>query len=99
MSKTSPLRPRKADVERTCVDFAFGSILSKKASISIVMPLDVLLRSPPVVCGGIEVSTKVDAYTTNVGARCGGARIRSASVLRFWTMAARWNSSRAPENP
>jgi len=51
----------------------FGPMLSKKASIWIVMPLDVLLRSPPVVCGGIEVSTKVDAYTTNVGVRCGGA--------------------------
>ncbi len=29
----------------------------------------------------------------------GGPRARSAKVLRFWTMAARWNSSRAPERP
>src|SRR5205814_8298343 len=29
----------------------------------------------------------------------GGPRIRSESVLRFCTIAARWNSSRAPESP
>ena len=45
------------------------------------------------------MSTNADAYTANVGVCCGGARVRSASVLRFWTMAARWNSSHAPERP
>src|SRR5262245_57159523 len=41
-----------------------------------------------------------NAYATDLRARSGGGpRIRSASVLRFCTMAARWNSSRAPDSP
>src|SRR5215813_12236830 len=38
--------------------------------------------------------------TPHAGAGWGGGPIsRSAMVLRFCTMAARWNSSRAPERP
>ena len=70
--KTLMDSPEKIESDQG-TEVRFGPMLSKKASIWIVMPLDVLLRSPPVVCGGIEVSTKVDAYTTNVGVRCVGA--------------------------
>src|SRR5262245_30099182 len=39
-------------------------------------------------------------HTTRAKAGAGGGRnSRPASILRFCTMAARWNSSRAPERP
>src|SRR4051812_4950442 len=55
------------------------------------------------VSSGVEVDAATDAYATdatNAGFPSdGGPRNLSASVLRFCTMAARWNSSRAPERP
>jgi hypothetical protein len=52
---------------------------------------------------GVDADASNDAYVaTGANARVrfgGGPSIRSASVLRFCTMAARWNSSRAPERP
>ena len=45
-------------------------------------------------------ATDTDSHATDVAARSGGGQTsRKAIVLRFWTMAARWNSSRAPERP
>ena len=41
-----------------------------------------------------------DAYATHRACAFGGGRQKwFASVLRFCTIAARWNSSRAPERP
>src|SRR5438105_4162018 len=41
-----------------------------------------------------------DIHTTHIACAAGGGRqIRFARVLRFCTVAARWNSSRAPERP
>ena len=52
---------------------------------------------------GVDAEASDDAYAAEAAdARVrflGGSSIRSASVLRFCTMAARWNSSRAPERP
>src|SRR5215475_6376362 len=41
----------------------------------------------------------LDPKSTHANVSLGGASNRSAMVLRFCTMAARWNSSRAPERP
>jgi len=71
----------------------------------IVVSLDAAFdcRCCYAVSSGVEVDATTDAYATdatNAGFPSdGGPRILSASVLGFCTMAARWNSSRAPERP
>ena len=54
-------------------------------------------------CLGVDADASKDAYAAAVAnARVrfgGGPSVRSARVFRFCTMAARWNSSRAPERP
>ena len=67
----------------------------------IVVPLDAIFDDRRLTVGiGIELEATTDVYTANAGFHSGGGpRVRSASVLRFCTMAARWNSSRAPERP
>ena len=52
-------------------------------------------------CGvGLDAHATNRRDATHAQAGCGGGRMRRrASVLRFCTMAARWNSSRAPERP
>src|SRR5690349_16118313 len=47
---------------------------------------------------GENSSAEAHALHT-AGSFGGGCQIRAASVLRFCTMAARWNSSRAPVRP
>ena len=57
--------------------------------------LIVLASQPPI---GIVGAKSSDATHASVGSG-GGPSSRRAMVLRFCTMAARWNSSRAPESP
>ena len=78
---------------------------------SIVVPLDAVwagLRMSLAFDGrrlvsGVDVDAATDAYATDAtNARVrfgGGPSIRSAMVFKFCTIAARWNSSRAPERP
>jgi hypothetical protein len=75
----------------------------EKGFDSIVASLDAAFDGRYAVSSGVEVDATADAYATdatNAGFPSdGGPRILRASVLRFCTMAARWNSSRAPERP
>jgi len=77
----------------------------EKGFDSIVVSLDAAFdgRCYYAISSGVEVDATTDPYATdatNAGFPSGGGpRILSASVLRFCTMAARWNSSRAPERP
>jgi hypothetical protein len=77
----------------------------EKGLDSIVVSVDAAFdaRCCYAVSSGVEVDATADAYATdatNAGFPSdGGPRILSASVLRFCAMAARWNSSRAPERP
>jgi len=72
----------------------------------IVVPLDAFAVGLSLAFDGglgVDAEASDDAYAAEAAdARVrflGGSSIRSASVLRFCTMAARWNSSRAPERP
>jgi hypothetical protein len=72
----------------------------------IVVPLDACAVGLSLAFDGglgVDAEASDDAYAAEAAdARVrflGGSSIRSASVLRFCTMAARWNSSRAPERP
>jgi hypothetical protein len=72
----------------------------------IVVPLDASFVGLSVAfdsCLGVDADASNVAYAAaaaNARVRFGGGlSIRSARVLRFCTMAARWNSSRAPERP
>jgi len=49
--------------------------------------------------GAPSYTHRTDASHTREGTGDGGRSSLSAMVLRFCTMAARWNSSRAPESP
>lgn len=75
---------------------------------SMVVPLDPVwagLRMSLAFDGlrlvsGVDVDAATDAYANNARVRFGGGpSIRSAIVFKFCTIAARWNSSRAPERP
>jgi hypothetical protein len=86
-------------------------MLSKKGLDPIVVPLDTDWAEK--VCAfdgcrhevgsGVDVDATAEAYETDpTSARVrsgGGPSIQSAMVFKFCTIAARWNSSRAPERP
>src|SRR5262245_37471773 len=88
-----------------------GSMLSKKGLDSIAVPLDADWDEKVCafdgcrgeVASGVDVDATTDAYETDpTSARVrsgGGSSIRIAMVFKFCTIAARWNSSRAPERP
>jgi hypothetical protein len=64
--------------------------------------IDPVFTSPAGGSAGVQrlVDFGRHAHTTRAAAMFGGGRqMRIASVLRFCTIAARWNSSRAPESP
>jgi hypothetical protein len=48
------------------------------------------------VVGCVDIERGVSPYAARIG---GGAGISLASFLGFWAVAARWNSSRAPQGP
>jgi hypothetical protein len=92
-------------------DLAISVHLMTEAATGLVAPrcceaeLVVLafIRAPAGTTGSTSTlrdATGTGAHATDAAVRSGGWRTRRrASVLRFCTMAARWNSSRAPERP
>src|SRR5476649_2169181 len=71
-----------------------GTVLRGDARLVLELPpIEAIVRMRPLT--EAERTYATDAHFVSGG----GPSSRSAIVLRFWTIAARWNSSRAPESP
>jgi hypothetical protein len=79
-------------------DVRNGSMLSKNVpfALGLIHSDSWRLGCSNAMPSGTGVTVQANAARLRIGGR---PRVRKARVLRFCTIAAKWNSSRAPESP